>query len=39
LTGAYRIIIEHGGTIEFETRPGRTMFEIRLPLEPPLPGE
>ncbi len=39
LTGAYRVVIEHGGSIEFETRPGRTVFEVRLPLEPPLPGE
>lgn len=26
------VVEKHGGTIDFETRPGRTCFEVRLPL-------
>jgi signal transduction histidine kinase len=39
LTGAHRIVSTHGGTIDFRSRPGCTVFEVRLPLEPPLPGD
>ncbi len=33
LDTVYRIVHQHHGTIEFETRPGRTVFSIRLPLQ------
>jgi PAS domain S-box-containing protein len=29
---AHRIVTDHGGTIGFESRPGRTVFKIALPL-------
>ena len=28
----HRIVTDHGGTIDVESRPGRTQFRIRLPL-------
>jgi two-component system nitrogen regulation sensor histidine kinase GlnL len=33
LPAAQELISRHGGLIEFESRPGRTVFSIRLPLE------
>ena len=38
LSGAYRIVSDHGGTITFRSAPGRTVFEVRLPLDPPIPA-
>ncbi|CAG1007791.1 two-component system, NtrC family, nitrogen regulation sensor histidine kinase GlnL [Burkholderiales bacterium] len=35
LTIAQTFVAQHGGTIECESRPGRTVFTILLPLEPP----
>lgn len=34
LSVAQSIVHQHGGLIEFESRPGRTVFSIYLPLEP-----
>ena len=34
LTIAQTFIAQHGGSIEWESRPGRTVFTILLPLEP-----
>ena len=34
LTIAQTFVAQHGGTIEWESRPGRTVFTILLPLEP-----
>jgi len=33
LDTVYRIIHQHYGTIEFDSKPGCTVFSIRLPLE------
>ena len=33
LPAAQELISRHGGLIEFDSRPGRTVFSIRLPLE------
>jgi signal transduction histidine kinase len=33
-----RIVEKHGGTIRVESRPGRTRFEVRLPVEGPPPA-
>jgi two-component system, NtrC family, nitrogen regulation sensor histidine kinase GlnL len=33
LPAAQELISRHGGLIEFESRPGRTVFSIRLPIE------
>ncbi|MEQ8436066.1 MAG: ATP-binding protein [Ilumatobacter fluminis] len=30
-----QIVTEHGGTIAVESRPGRTVFDVRLPVEEP----
>ena len=30
-----RIVEKHGGTIRVDSRPGRTRFEVRLPIEGP----
>ena len=35
LTIAQTYVAQHGGAIEWESRPGRTLFTILLPLEPP----
>jgi len=35
LTIAQTFVAQHGGTIEWESRPGRTVFTIFLPLDPP----
>ena len=35
LTIAQTFVAQHGGTIEWESRPGRTVFTILLPLDPP----
>jgi signal transduction histidine kinase len=35
---ARRIVDKHGGEIRCESRPGRTVFEVRLPIAPPEPG-
>jgi signal transduction histidine kinase len=33
---SYGIVRRHGGTMDFESRPGRTVFAVKLPLSPPL---
>ena len=33
LPAAQELISRHGGLIEFESRPGRTLFTVRIPLE------
>jgi two-component system nitrogen regulation sensor histidine kinase GlnL len=33
LPAAQELISRHGGLIEFESRPGRTVFYVRIPLE------
>jgi len=33
LPGAQELLSRHGGLIEFESRPGRTVFLVRIPLE------
>jgi two-component system nitrogen regulation sensor histidine kinase GlnL len=33
LPAAQELISRHGGLIEFESRPGRTIFKVRIPLE------
>jgi two-component system, NtrC family, sensor kinase len=33
-----RIVEKHGGTIRVESQPGRTRFEVRLPVEGPPPA-
>jgi two-component system nitrogen regulation sensor histidine kinase GlnL len=30
-----KIVEAHGGTLGFESEPGRTVFSVRLPLEAP----
>jgi signal transduction histidine kinase len=35
LSISYRIVEKHGGTILVKTEPGRTRFEVRLPIEGP----
>ena len=35
LPAAQELISRHGGLIEFESRPGRTVFLVRIPLEMP----
>lgn len=34
LSIVHRIVSDHGGTIGFESRPGRTIFRVVLPVEP-----
>jgi signal transduction histidine kinase len=36
---SYGIVRRHGGTIEFESRPGRTVFTVKLPLSAPAAGQ
>ena len=36
LSTAFRIVTEHGGTLKFRSQPGCTVFEVRLPFDPPL---
>ena len=38
LTIAQTFVAQHGGTIDCESRPGRTVFTILLPLDPPRNG-
>jgi signal transduction histidine kinase len=33
----YRIVRNHHGTISFKSSPGRTVFQVRLPWEKPIP--
>jgi len=35
LPAAQELLSRHGGMIEFESRPGRTVFIMRIPLSPP----
>lgn len=37
LPAAQELISRHGGLIEFESRPGRTVFFVRIPLQPAGP--
>ena len=37
LSISHSIVSEHGGTIRFDSRPGRTRFRVALPLHPPVP--
>ena len=34
LPAAQELISRHGGLIEFESRPGRTVFQVRIPIDP-----
>jgi signal transduction histidine kinase len=36
LSSAFRTVAEHGGTLRFQSQPGRTVFEVRLPFDSPL---
>jgi two-component system nitrogen regulation sensor histidine kinase GlnL len=38
LPAAQELLSRHGGLIEFESRPGRTVFFVRIPLETAEPG-
>lgn len=38
LPAAQELISRHGGLIEFESRPGRTVFQVRIPLGGELSG-
>ena len=38
LTIAQTFVAQHGGTIDCESRPGRTVFTILLPIDPPRGG-
>ncbi|MGD0725128.1 MAG: cyclic nucleotide-binding domain-containing protein [Spirochaetia bacterium] len=33
---SYAIVRRHGGTIEFDSRPGRTVFAVKLPVRSPV---
>jgi two-component system nitrogen regulation sensor histidine kinase GlnL len=35
---AQELLSRHGGLIEFESRPGRTVFSVRIPLQTPAQG-
>jgi two-component system nitrogen regulation sensor histidine kinase GlnL len=35
LPAAQELLSRHGGMIEFRSRPGRTVFIMRIPLNPP----
>ncbi len=35
LTLVAKLVADHGGVIDFESEPGRTVFRVRLPVEPP----
>jgi signal transduction histidine kinase len=39
LSTAFRVVSEHGGTLQFRSQPGCTVFEVRLPFDPPLLAE
>jgi len=39
LDTAYRIVRNHRGDINFESKPGRTCFQVRLPLKQPKGGQ
>jgi signal transduction histidine kinase len=36
LSTAFRVVAEHGGTLQFRSRPGCTVFEVRIPFDPPF---
>ena len=38
LPGAQELLSRHGGLIEFESRPGRTVFQVRVPLDQTEPS-
>jgi two-component system nitrogen regulation sensor histidine kinase GlnL len=31
-----KLVADHDGLIDFESEPGRTVFRVRLPVEPPV---
>jgi signal transduction histidine kinase len=35
LNTSYNIVRRHGGTLDFHSQPGRTVFTARLPLSAP----
>jgi len=36
---AWRIVVErHGGTITIDSRPGKTVLRVRIPIRPPVPS-
>jgi two-component system OmpR family sensor kinase len=35
LNTSYNVVRRHGGTLDFESGPGRTVFTTRLPLSAP----
>ncbi|HEX9118753.1 MAG TPA: response regulator [Anaerolineae bacterium] len=38
LTTSHSIVVQmHGGQIDVDSRPGSTLFQVRLPLQPPVP--
>lgn len=39
LTLVAKLVADHGGLIELESEPGRTVFRVRLPVQPPPAGE
>jgi two-component system nitrogen regulation sensor histidine kinase GlnL len=35
LTLVAKLVADHDGMIDFESEPGRTVFRVRLPVQPP----
>ena len=38
LTLVAKLVADHDGMIDFESEPGRTVFRVRLPVQPPAPA-